>query len=109
MVYKVIGLMSGSSLDGLDIVYAELFEDRGKWDFEIIAADCYEYEDEWKEKLRTAPALNALEYHLLHTAYGHYVGTQVNRFMEEKNLQYKVALIASHGHTTFHFPLQNMT
>ncbi len=109
MVYKVIGLMSGSSLDGLDIVYTELLEDRGKWDFEIIAPDCYEYDKEWKEKLRSAPGLNALDYQLLHAAYGHYLGKQVNRFIDEKNLQYKVALITSHGHTAFHFPLQNMT
>jgi anhydro-N-acetylmuramic acid kinase len=109
MVYKVIGLMSGSSLDGLDIVYTELHEDRGKWNFEILASDCYEYDEDWKERLRNATALSALDYQLLHAAYGQYIGEQVNRFMEEKNLQYKVALIASHGHTVFHFPQQRMT
>src|SRR5687768_5082104 len=109
MVYKVIGLMSGSSLDGLDIVYIELEESAGKWNFNIMAADCYSYSDEWKEKLKTAHSLNALDYQLLHTAYGHYLGTEVNRFIEHHSLQYKVALIASHGHTTFHYPLQKMT
>jgi anhydro-N-acetylmuramic acid kinase len=111
MVYKVIGLMSGSSLDGLDIVYTELHEDRGKWSFEIVAADCYEYNEEWKDRLRNAPSLSALEYQLLHTAYGHYLGEQVNRFIEanELKLNYKVALISSHGHTSFHFPQQKMT
>ncbi|MFN2458232.1 MAG: anhydro-N-acetylmuramic acid kinase [Chitinophagaceae bacterium] len=109
MVYKAIGLMSGSSLDGLDIVFAEFNEQAGKWSFEIIAADCYEYNLQWKEQLQNAVSLNALEYQLLHTAYGHYLGEEVNRFIEEHKLQYQVSLVASHGHTTFHVPAQKMT
>ena len=109
MVYKVIGLMSGSSLDGLDVAYVELEESAGKWSFTIIAADCYTYSDEWREKLKTAYSLNAFNYQLLHTEYGHYLGTEVNQFIETYGLQYKVALITSHGHTTFHFPSQKMT
>jgi len=109
MIYRVIGLMSGSSLDGLDIVFAEILEDRGSWSFEIMASDCYAYDDEWKERLRSAPSLSAYDYQLLHTGYGHYTGALVNRFIEENGLQFKVALIASHGHTTFHVPALQMT
>lgn len=109
MLYKVIGLMSGSSLDGLDIVFAEFQENAGAWSFQIIASDCYAYEEEWKEKLKNAPLLNAKDYQLLHSAYGHFTGMLVNRFIEEKELHYKVAFIASHGHTSFHFPQQKMT
>lgn len=101
--------MSGSSLDGLDLVYTELHENRGEWSFEIMAADCYPYSEEWQEKLKNAISLNAQDYLLLHTAYGHYVGNEVNRFIEENNLHFKVGLIASHGHTTFHQPAQKMT
>jgi anhydro-N-acetylmuramic acid kinase len=104
MLYRAIGLMSGSSLDGLDIVFAELLEEKGQWSFEIVAADCYAYSDEWKQKLQTAISLNALDYQLLHAEYGHYLGKEVNRFIEQNNLNYKVGLIASHGHTTFHVP-----
>ncbi len=109
MVYKVIGLMSGSSLDGLDIVFTELHENKGEWTFEILEADCYAYPEEWAEKLKNAIHLNALDYQLLHAEYGHYLGKEVNRFIEEKSLHYKVALIASHGHTTFHVPQKKMT
>jgi anhydro-N-acetylmuramic acid kinase len=49
-----------------------------------------------------------LDYQLLHADYGHYLGKAVNRFMDENGLQYQVAFIASHGHTTFHVP-QKMT
>ena len=109
MVYKAIGLMSGSSLDGLDIVFVELHENAGNWNFEILTADCYEYDEEWREKLKNAITLNALDYQLLHTAYGHYLGKEINRFIENNNLHYQVGLIASHGHTTFHVPDKKMT
>ena len=101
--------MSGSSLDGLDIVYTELQENRGEWSFEIQVADCYEYNKEWQEQLKNAITLNAQDYLLLHAAYGHYLGSEVNRFIEENNLHFKVGLIASHGHTTFHLPGKKMT
>jgi anhydro-N-acetylmuramic acid kinase len=101
--------MSGSSLDGLDIVFAEFHENGGKWNYEIIEADCYSYSKDWVERLRNAIILNAFDYQLLHVDYGHYLGQQVNKFTEEKGLQYKVALVASHGHTSFHSPSRKMT
>lgn len=109
MVYKAIGLMSGSSLDGLDIAYVHFLETGGRWSMEIIQADCYPYSQEWEERLRQAVNLPALDYLLLHTDYGHYIGREVNRFMAEYQLEHKVDMIASHGHTTFHMPLRGMT
>ena len=96
--------MSGSSLDGLDIAFVEFHENAGKWSYEILNADCYPYSSEWIARLKNAVFLNALDYQLLHVDYGHYLGQQVNKFIEENGLQYKVALISSHGHTTFHVP-----
>ena len=101
--------MSGSALDGLDIVFVEFHENAGKWEYEIVASDTFAYNKEWVEKLRSATSLRALDYLLLHTEYGHYIGQQVNTFIEQQDLQYKVQLIASHGHTTFHVPSKKMT
>jgi len=109
MVYRAIGIMSGSSLDGLDIAFAEFHETSGKWNYEIKAADCLAYGDQWVQQLQYATQLSALEYYRLHTAYGHYIGEQVSRFIEDNGLQYQVQLIASHGHTTFHEPHHKMT
>lgn len=109
MIYRAIGIMSGSSLDGLDIAFTEFVETGGKWTYEILHADCIEYGPEWQEKLKDAVSLSALDYQLLHTAYGHYTGKQVNIFVEKYGLEHKVNLIASHGHTTFHLPQQLMT
>ncbi|HVW61395.1 MAG TPA: anhydro-N-acetylmuramic acid kinase [Puia sp.] len=116
MVYKVIGLMSGSSLDGLDIAYVHLQESAStikngsrKWEYTILHADCYPYTEEWREKLATARDLRAGEYLLLHVRFGHYLGEQVLRFIDAHNLHYQVQLISSHGHTTFHSPERKMT
>lgn len=101
--------MSGSSLDGLDIAFAEFEESGGKWGFEIKAASCKAYTSEWLQKLQNATTLSAYDYLLLHTAYGKYIGEQVNEFIEEFDLHHQVQLIASHGHTTFHAPALAMT
>jgi anhydro-N-acetylmuramic acid kinase len=108
MVYKVIGLMSGSSLDGLDIAYVHLQERLATrqapkgWDFELVKADCYPYGNDWRSRLGAARGLSALDYQLLHVEYGRYLGEQVLRFVKENGLEYQVQLVVSHGHTVFH-------
>lgn len=109
MVYQVIGLMSGSSLDGLDIVFVELSEVRGQWSYVIHAAECVPYDERWTEDLRNAVSLNARDYMLLHTAYGHYLGRRVADFITRHSLDHRVHFIASHGHTAFHMPDRKMT
>ena len=115
MVYKVIGLMSGSSLDGLDIAYVHLQERAATsqlpktWDFSLLHTACYPYPDEWRQRLASATALSALDYQVLDVEYGHYLGEQVLRFIEEFGLHYQVQLIVSHGHTTFHWPARRLT
>jgi anhydro-N-acetylmuramic acid kinase len=109
MVYNVIGLMSGSSLDGLDIAFVEFTETAGKWNYEIECAACIEYENEWIEKLKNAIHFSAFDYQLLHTDYGRFLGTKVKEFIEKFQLQHRISLISSHGHTTFHFPEKKMT
>ena len=109
MIYNVIGLMSGSSLDGLDIAFVEFSETAGKWDYKIVCAACIQYEDSWIQKLKNAVNVSALEYQLLHAEYGRFLGERINEFINEFHLHHKVNLIASHGHTTFHLPVQKMT
>lgn len=109
MIYRAIGIMSGSSLDGLDIAFAEFQEQGGNWTYDLLETACYPYSKEWVAKLKDAINLSAKDYQLLHAEYGHYTGQQVNKFIEENQLQYKVAVIASHGHTTFHIPGKKMT
>jgi anhydro-N-acetylmuramic acid kinase len=101
--------MSGSSLDGLDMAFVHFEEIAGQWTFDILESYCKEYPVDWREKLTAINQLSAKDYLLLHTAYGHWLGHAVNDFLEERNLAYRVQLIASHGHTTFHDPAHRMT
>lgn len=109
MIYRTVGLMSGSSLDGLDIVYAVIEENGGKWSYQIESSDCIAYSDYWQQKLQQATRLSAYDYLVLHTEYGHYLGNTVNDFIEKNGLQFKISVIGSHGHTTFHNPGLKMT
>ncbi|MFM2138975.1 MAG: hypothetical protein RJA57_1282 [Bacteroidota bacterium] len=109
MTYRAIGMMSGSSLDGLDIVFAEFTVQGDQWQYRILAADCIPYPEEWVRRLRDAIHLGARDYLLLHAAYGHFTGEQVNAFIQRHGLEFQVALVSSHGHTTFHVPEGRMT
>lgn len=109
MIYRAIGVMSGSSLDGLDIAFVEFTENGGKWSFEVLNTACYSYSPAWATRLQTATSLSAVDYQLLHAEYGHYLGEQINKFIDEHQLHYKVAVVASHGHTSFHLPAKKMT
>lgn len=109
MVYRAIGLMSGSSLDGLDIVFAELEARGAAWSYDIKYAGCAAYSDQWLQQLQAATQLNAHEYLLLHSAYGRLTAELVLDFIDRHQLHHQVQLIASHGHTVFHAPASGMT
>ena len=109
MIYRAIGVMSGSSMDGLDIAFIELTETGGKWSYEILAASCLAYDSQWIQKLTAAQQMSAMEYFFLHAEYGKYIGTKINDFIETNDLQHRVNLVCSHGHTVFHFPAQKFT
>jgi len=109
MVYKVIGLMSGSSLDGLDIAHVQLEEVRGQWSSSILNAECLPYSDEWLRLLRNATSMSVGDFLKLDVNYGTYLGTQVNAFIAKYDLAHQVHFIASHGHTVFHEPQNGTT
>lgn len=104
MIYRAMGIMSGSSLDGLDMVCVQLEEQQRKWQMEVLAAACLPFEGDWADRLQGATALSAKDHVLLDAAFGHYIGQQANAFIAEHDLHYKISLIASHGHTSFHLP-----
>ncbi|MBP9991189.1 MAG: anhydro-N-acetylmuramic acid kinase [Bacteroidales bacterium] len=102
----VIGLMSGTSLDGLDIAYCEFSESEGLR-YKLLAAETYPYPQQWVDRLSTLEHASAYEYALAHVELGHYFGKCVNRF--RKAHPGKVDLVASHGHTIFHQPQLGLT
>lgn len=102
-----IGIMSGTSLDGLDICLAE-FEKQDTWTFKILKAETFPYSEDWENKLRNSIHLAAEDLLELHSAYGFYLGQKVKKFMHQHQLE-NIDLIASHGHTVFHQPQKKFT
>jgi anhydro-N-acetylmuramic acid kinase len=94
--------MSGTSLDGLDLVAAEFWQSAGKWKFEIISAKTISYSKEWWHWLSNSPTLLGEKLIELHTKYGCFLGNETKRFIHESG--FHPNLIASHGHTVFHQP-----
>jgi len=104
--YVSIGCMSGSSLDGLDLV-AGRFTFSDSWNFEILKAITIPYSHKWVQKLSTAVHLNIVELALLNNDFGRFIGKQAASFCED--LPEKPDFVASHGHTVFHLPNDRLT
>jgi anhydro-N-acetylmuramic acid kinase len=100
-VYRAIGLMSGTSLDGLDIAWCTFKRDN-RWHFELHEATTISYDELWRDRLRTAHTLSGMELAQLHVDLGKLHGAWVKEFMGEHSVH--VDFIASHGHTIFHQP-----
>lgn len=104
--YISIGCMSGTSVDGLDLVACRFTFDE-KWSFEVLKATTISYSHKWINKLTTFSELTVLEFAFLHNDYGKYIGKQVADFCAD--LPEKPMLVASHGHTIFHQPESGLT
>lgn len=107
--YRVIGLMSGSSLDGLDIAYCDFSYENRHWKFQILKTEVVEYSEEWIQEIKRLPAATAKTLWEVHAALGTYFGEQVNGFIKKHSLHGKIDFVASHGHTVFHFPAKKFT
>lgn len=105
--YFAIGLMSGTSLDGLDICYAK-FQNIATWEFEIIKTETIPYSSEWKNRLLNAILLSAEDLLALDKEYGFYLGEKTQEFISKNNIT-DLDFIASHGHTVFHQPQRKFT
>ncbi|RYG00528.1 MAG: anhydro-N-acetylmuramic acid kinase [Chitinophagaceae bacterium] len=103
MIYRAIGIVSGSSLNGLDIAFTELHETTGKWTSEIVVSERVPYDSEWQKKLKTSSGLNAVDYYALNIEYGKYIAATVNAFIEKHQLHYRVQLIGFQGHISFYY------
>jgi anhydro-N-acetylmuramic acid kinase len=105
--YDVIGLMSGTSLDGLDIAFCRFVVDKNKWSFSILNAETVHYSDSWTQKLSTAESLSALDFSALHNEFGLFLGQCVADFVKKYSI--KPDFVSSHGHTIFHQPDKKIT
>lgn len=104
--YTMIGLMSGTSGDGLDLAFCH-FEYLESWNFEIISAETIPFPDPLGERLAGAHLLSGLDLSLLDVEFGKWMGEKVAQFCEKN--QVRPIAVASHGHTVFHQPHQKLS
>ena len=102
--YRVLGVMSGTSLDGIDLAICN-FSKTKHWKFSIEKSITVPYNKYWQETLRNLHSRSAEEIKLIDKKYGHFIGDTINNFLASR----KVDFIASHGHTIFHQPENKYT
>lgn len=104
--YNVIGLMSGTSLDGVDLVYVSInIKDKS---FEIQYAETLAYQNSWVNRLKAAFGKKVDDLEALDKQYGEYLADLINDFIKRSKIV-DIDFIASHGHTIFHQPEKGIT
>ncbi len=107
---KVIGLMSGTSLDGLDICYVSFEKKENMWSYDLLAAKTFAYTNEWLTKIKSAQYLDSVSLMGLDIEYGYFLGDLANTFIKENKIDvHTIDLVSSHGHTIHHQPHKNIT
>lgn len=109
--FRILGLMSGTSLDGLDVADLLLTKDDAQnWQYEILHAKTLNYPPTLLKRLSNAVNESALEITQLSHDLGLFFGRMVNEFLNENGIEKaKIDAISSHGHTVFHQPKNGIT
>lgn len=105
--YHVLGVMSGTSLDGLDLAIVKLNVINDNWSYEILGSESLEYSEGWRHKLKNAFSLDNINLDSLDAEFGDFIGESINNLTARQNII--PDFIASHGHTVFHQPDKGIT
>jgi len=103
----IIGVMSGTSHDGIDIAACKFWIENNLWKFEIIHAETYAYTPLEVEQLKNTFHCSGIELVEHHHQYGNKIGALVKEFCVNKQIM--PDYVASHGHTIFHQPNRGFT
>lgn len=106
--YRAIGIMSGTSLDGIDFCVVDFKKTTDRWVFSLKQNSTVAYSSSWKERLATAHLLAPSKLNKLNLEYSHFLGEQIKQFCFDFSVS-QVDLVASHGHTVFHQPEKKRT
>lgn len=102
-----VGMMSGTSLDGIDIAFCSFRFCDEKWEYRIEDAVTFPYVDEVKELLLQMPGMSGSELMIADRKLGKYYGQLLSGYLMA--MGETPAFVASHGHTIFHEPSKGMT
>ena len=106
--YKVIGVMSGTSLDGIDLAHVHFSIVDGKWNFDIYETETVSYDSDWLNKLKTAIDFSEDKLKELNKDYTVLLANSIKTFIKKHQLQ-KLDAVCSHGHTILHQPQNGFT
>lgn len=106
--YHIIGVMSGTSLDGIDLAEINFNYSEGKWNFKIGNAETVPYSSYWKKELRKAVSFSREKLERLDFKYTEKLSEEILSFIHRNNIQ-EIDAISSHGHTILHRPEKGFT
>jgi anhydro-N-acetylmuramic acid kinase len=108
--FEILGLMSGTSLDGLDIAHVKFVLSSEKKEFKLLNYKTFEYNSDFVTELRNAPTLSVIELLKLDKKIGKEFANNVNLFLKEFQIEKNnIQAIASHGQTILHQPQNGFT
>ena len=106
--YNVIGVMSGTSLDGVDLAHINFEIKNGKWSYKIFECDTISYSNEMISKLKNGIHLSSIELSELNIEYTNLLGNIISEFIDKNNIS-NLDAVCSHGHTILHQPQNGFT
>ncbi|WP_291105001.1 MULTISPECIES: anhydro-N-acetylmuramic acid kinase [unclassified Flavobacterium] len=106
--YNVIGVMSGTSLDGVDLAHIEFRFNNSKWAFEILECETIGYNQSWINNLKLAVDFSETELKNLNEEYTKLLASIISDFIEKYKIK-NLDAVCSHGHTILHQPEKGLT
>ena len=106
--YNVIGVMSGTSLDGVDLAHINFEINDGKWSYKIFECDTISYSNEMISKLKNGIHYSSSELSGLNIEYTNLLGNIISEFIVKNNIS-NLDAVCSHGHTILHQPQNGFT
>jgi len=106
--YNVIGVMSGTSLDGIDLAHINFTIKDSKWNYQILESETISYSEDWLNKLRVAVSFSEEELLKLNEDYTELLGKIIKSFIDNYQIK-NLDAVCSHGHTILHQPQNGFT
>lgn len=106
--YSIIGVMSGTSLDGIDLAHIDFTIKDGKWNYQILESETNSYPENWLNKLKVAVSFSKEELITLNEEYTELLGNIIKSFIENHTIK-NIDAVCSHGHTILHQPQNGFT
>ncbi|MDI6047774.1 anhydro-N-acetylmuramic acid kinase [Flavobacterium yafengii] len=106
--YTIIGVMSGTSLDGVDLAHIIFTVKNNKWDFQILESETVSYSIDWLNKLKIAVDFSEVALEKLNQNYTQLLASIISDFIEKYEIK-NLDAVCSHGHTILHQPQNGFT